>query len=391
MKYIIAALLLSISIAQSQNSEIHFSVTNPIDIVRTSETVSIDLEGLVQLYPHVRGQAIAIDDRENELPSQMIDNDGDGENDEIIFQSTLRPKQTRDYILKIMRRRSSVPMSSAFGKYMLPREDFAWENDRIAFRIYGSVVAGNVDNGIDVWTKRVRYPIIEKWYNGEEQTPPVSYHTDHGEGADFFSVGKTLGGGSAGILWNGVLKQGGLFSHHRIITNGPIRISFEVYFPNWTLDTMKFLEVKRITLDAGVQLNRIDERFISNAGLKTLTIAAGLAKRKFASAKWGPDNRRLSMWGLTTPDSVNGYLGTAVIFPYARNAAAIEDSVHNMIASEFEKDLSYTYYAGAAWTRLGDIRNEKEWETYLNEFEMRIRNPLVVQLSSPKSNVKGKK
>jgi hypothetical protein len=391
MKYIIATLLLLFSIALSQNSEIHFSVTNPIDIVRTSETVSIDLEGMYQLYPHLRGQVIAIYDQTIERQSQLIDNDGDGENDEIIFQSTFKAKQKREFILRTGRQRSSVQMSSAFGKYMLPREDFAWENDRIAFRIYGSVIAGNVNNGIDVWTKRVRYPIIEKWYNGEEQTPPISYHTDHGEGADFFAVGKTLGGGSAGILWNGVLKQGGLFSHHRIITNGPIRTSFEVYYPNWKLDTVTFLEIKRITLDAGEQLNRIDERFISNAGQKTMTIAAGLAKRKFASATWSPDNRRLSMWGLTTQDSVNGYLGTAVMFPFAHNAAASEDSVHFMITSDFKKDLSFTYYAGAAWTRLGDIRSEKEWETYLNELDVRIRNPLIVRFSTMKTNTKGKK
>jgi hypothetical protein len=47
-------------------------------------------------------------------------------------------------------------------------------------------------SGIDVWGKKVRYPIINKWYARKH------YHEDTGEGADLYSVGTTLGCGGLG-------------------------------------------------------------------------------------------------------------------------------------------------------------------------------------------------
>ena len=57
--------------------------------------------------------------------------------------------------------------------------DMAWENDRIAHRMYGfelnSPTAAAVGerlrgSGIDVWGKRVTYPIVDRWYaKGHDQ------------------------------------------------------------------------------------------------------------------------------------------------------------------------------------------------------------------------------
>src|SRR5687767_4261811 len=44
-------------------------------------------------------------------------------------------------------------------------DDFAWENDLAAFRVYGPALRSKPENsGIDCWLKRVEYPIIDKWY-----------------------------------------------------------------------------------------------------------------------------------------------------------------------------------------------------------------------------------
>lgn len=43
--------------------------------------------------------------------------------------------------------------------------DLAWENDLVAFRIYGKQPNANSGlSGIDVWHKKVSYPIVDKWY-----------------------------------------------------------------------------------------------------------------------------------------------------------------------------------------------------------------------------------
>ena len=378
MRYTIAVLGMIISLTgNAQKKDILLSVTNPAAFARQTETVSIDLNGLYQQYPGLKGKELSIIEKKSDLVSQSIDNDQDGTDDELIFQSSFKPNETKKFSIRTKDVQQSFA-SATDCRYVLPRADLAWENDRIAFRIYGSVLAGNVDNGTDVWTKRVRYPIVKKWYDGEEQNPKISYHEDHGEGADFFSVGRTLGAGSAGIVWKGSLKQPGLFNNFRIITAGPIRTSFEVYYTGMMLDSFKTLIIKRVTLDAGDQMNRITERYITAAPTESLTVQTGIVKRKFTAPHRGADGQIHSLWGLTTTDSVNGMLGTAVIIP-RENTTASEDSVHCSITTVIQTQQPFTYYSGAAWSRMGDITTEEAWNRYLEHYLDRVRSPLTVQ------------
>ena len=75
-----------------------------------------------------------------------------------------------------------------------------WENDRISYRLFGPEVSNKVGSGIDIWVKSVDYPIVDKWYklNAEGK----NYHTDRGEGYDFYDVGKNRGCGGLAIWHN---------------------------------------------------------------------------------------------------------------------------------------------------------------------------------------------
>lgn len=90
--------------------------------------------------------------------------------------------------------------------------DFAWENDKVAFRTYGPACqklfedgkpGGLISSGIDCWLKRVDYPIIDKWYKKNEAGG--SYHVDDGEGLDNYHVGTTRGCGGTAIIEDGKL------------------------------------------------------------------------------------------------------------------------------------------------------------------------------------------
>lgn len=385
MKRIFCTVLIIVVMQCSHSAEkkqgVLFTVTNPISLVRVLETVTVPLAGLYVHHPEWKNEQLSIYKAKKELVSQMVDNNGDGTADELIFQMSFQPKETVRFEVY---RKSSAPAPSSVVdvRYVLPREDLAWENDRIAFRIYGNPVAGNVDNGIDVWTKRVGYPIVAKWYKESEGSPAGkdTYHQDRGEGADFFSVGRSLGAGSAGLFHNGVLRQGGLFTTFRILTNGPIRVSFEVFYAGWRLDTLSLLERKRITLDAGEQLNRIDEEFISKTRVPAFTIAAGVVKRSGTSVYRSSDTRRLSLWGPTTSDTANGTLGTAVVMPFAPSVHSSEDSTHFLLSTSVPGGSIFTYYSGATWSRRGDISSATAWNTYLDEFVERKKFPLIVAI-----------
>src|SRR3546814_20250136 len=68
-------------------------------------------------------------------------------------------------------------------------DDFAWENDKIAFRMYGKALEGTAGDahGIDVWVKRTSELVINKWYKSGD------YHKDNGVGMNYYILGMTLG------------------------------------------------------------------------------------------------------------------------------------------------------------------------------------------------------
>ena len=83
-------------------------------------------------------------------------------------------------------------------------DDYLWENDRTAARIYGPVImkpapAGQtlISSGVDIWNKSVRYPIIDTWLKRK------NYHADAGEGMDNYKVGPGRGCGGLGVFNGG--------------------------------------------------------------------------------------------------------------------------------------------------------------------------------------------
>lgn len=92
----------------------------------------------------------------------------------------------------------------AYGRFVPEREDdFTWENDKVAFRVYGPSSGGKGQvSGVDPWLKKVPYSIIDKWYAGF--LAGKSYHEDHGEGYDPYHVGDSRGVGGTAIWVDGV-------------------------------------------------------------------------------------------------------------------------------------------------------------------------------------------
>ena len=60
----------------------------------------------------------------------------------------------------------SPPEAMAYGRFVPEREDdFTWENDKVAFRIYGPASNGKGQvSGVDAWLKKVPWPIVDKFH-----------------------------------------------------------------------------------------------------------------------------------------------------------------------------------------------------------------------------------
>src|SRR5207245_4059916 len=89
--------------------------------------------------------------------------------------------------------------------------------------------------------RSVSYLVINDWYMVDD------YHHDHGEGADLYSAGNSRGCGGNGVWVNGKLYPSANFIHSRTLANGPIRVMFELEYPEWDAGGVRVSEVKRIT------------------------------------------------------------------------------------------------------------------------------------------------
>lgn len=356
---------------------------NPLGISRADETIGVPWSQVTTRLPAASAARVRVIDAGSgqEIPSQVVDDDGNGTIDELIFQASFGPRDVRRFTVEAVAP-ATPAKQRVFAMHTDPRDDVAWESDRIGFRIYGQglwKVDSLLSSGMDVWVKRVRTPIVEKWYaKGHDE-----YHHDTGEGADFFDVGQTLGAGGTGIWANDQLYRAWNFKSWRIIANGPVRTIFELQYQAWDAGTLRVTESKRIALDAGSNLNHVVSTFRSEKGGADIPWVTGLVKRPgvIGSESKAQAWAWLTVWGLVNPkDGGHGELGTAVLLPRDLVNDWKETSDHYLALSHARSGEPVSYYVGAGWTGSGDYRGIDDWWAALNQQAQRLGAPIQVTL-----------
>jgi pectinesterase len=375
-----AALLQSAAIS---HAALKVTVANPSAYGRQSETIELQWHTLVDRNPGLTPANVAVFHAQTRIPCQLVDADADGAPDVLVFQVDLRPHERMILFIRPIKEHRDFPFL-VDARFELPREDVAWESDRIAFRIYGPALAADVNDGIDVWVKRVRSLVVDKWYTASAEQKKDTYHEDHGEGADFFSVGRTLGAGGCAVAKGATLYQPGVFTTQRILAGGPVRALFTVTYDKGAIDGMPFKVVKTYSIDAGHNLNRIVVRFTGIGANDSLRFVAGLVKRKNAVPLYDSAACWLSLWGAVNDDPVNEQLGTGIVLPPDGFEGMREDKDHYMLSSKIHDGSPITYYSGAGWTRSGDFTSAAEWAKLLGAWSLRLRAPVNVVLEPVK-------
>jgi len=373
-------LTLASSAAAQAPAGVAIRVENPLAIAREVETIALPWSALLRELPGLSAGHVRVLDGASgrELTAQALDDDADGQLDSLLFQAGFRPREVR-----LFRIEAAAPVDSQVASvrvlFVPEREDVAWESDRIAFRIYGRKLweLENLhSNGIDVWPKRTRKLVLDEWYGrGHDE-----YHTDRGEGADFFQVGPTLGAGGIGIWRDGRLYRGDNFLDHRIIADGPVRAIFELDYGPITAGDLQATEHKRVTIDGGQYVFRQESTFSASAPGE-LAVVVGLVKRpgmigstsKAAAWAW------LSGWGpLEQQTGGHGDLGTAVLVPGAQLLDLEETADHYLTISRVQPGQTLVSYVGAGWTSSRDFDRAEGWWHYLEGVAQRLEHPLAV-------------
>jgi hypothetical protein len=120
------------------------TVRNALDVARPAETVVLTASA-------IRG-AMAVEDLRTvhvtdaatgkEVLAQPVDNNDDGVFEEVVFQADLGARATRTFTLSVGARQVfTKDQFKAYGRFVRERrDDFAWENDRVAHRMYGKAL-----------------------------------------------------------------------------------------------------------------------------------------------------------------------------------------------------------------------------------------------------------
>ncbi len=379
-----AVALSSASQSPSRLPRLNVRAENTLPVARTDETISLAWTTVSAALRGAKDGAVRVlDEHGAEIVSQVVDDDGNGSPDELIFQGNFWPGEVKSFAVEAAAP-TLKPKPRVFVRHDEPRDDVAWESDRIAFRIYGEGLkktsSAMSSNGIDVWPKSVHALVVEKWYaKGHDE-----YHIDTGEGADFFDVGETLGAGGTAIWKNDSLYRADNFKAYRIIANGPIRAIFELRYDPWSAPGVTASETKRVSIDAGQNLYRAESIFRSN-GTPEIPYAIGLVKRpgmrgtESRDAAWA----WLSGWGPVSPkNGGHGELGTAVLLPKDRVVDWKETRDHYLAISRAKSGEPVVHYIGAGWTASGDFPTPQSWWAYLDSFAARLSAPIKVTAST---------
>ncbi|HYN03181.1 MAG TPA: DUF4861 family protein [Vicinamibacteria bacterium] len=384
MRLIAAVCFAILGAAVSSGEGIGFRVraTNPTDAPRPMETVEVAAAALAGNVAAADLRRVVVTDGRTgrELLSQAVDEDGNGTLDRLVFQSDFAPGESREFLLSRGEpRRPRLEDYRVYGRFVRERhDDFAWENDEVAFRIYGQALETFekeplTSSTVDAWSKRTRRLVLNDWYLVDD------YHHDHGDGGDFYSAGRSRGCGGSGLVVDGALAVSKNFRSSRVLAAGPIRLVFEVVYPEWEKPGLKATEVKRVTLDAGSHFNRF-ESFYTVEGEGPITWAAGIRLAKGVVPRVDRERGIVRTWEHQGQYGDNGWLGCGVVVDPAAIVDAKEEGGNQLVVTRTPKGRPVTWYAGSGWDGSGDFPDGAAWDRHLDAFTARLRSPLKVEV-----------
>jgi pectinesterase len=405
MKNSFAFLLASLCAAASSFAAEIFTVTvtHDLAIARPAETITIPWTEVNKALPGALLQRIAVKDAAGQILPYQVTNIAPEAKDpknigiaygELIFQHDFAAgEKSATFTIEKTETVSPVFPPKTFARYIPERlDDFAWENDKVAHRTYGPALeapapAGTVKevlrtSGLDVWCKRVSYPIVDRWYNkGHDH-----YHHDEGEGMDMYQVGPSRGCGGAGI-WDGkTLYVSHNYKTWKIIANGPVRSVFELFYDTWDANGVKVTETKRFAVDAGHYFDQVDSTFVFEGGSKELTVGIGINKN---SGDKGQDakaeltkNQEQGWFAQWEVQKTNGSIGEAIIVPAALKGFT-EDSANQLVLANVVSGQPLRYYVGAGWSKAGDFNTKDDWNAYVAACAARAASPIKVSFGAP--------
>lgn len=369
-----AGLLLS---ACSANVEM-IEVKNPLDFDRSHELVKAELS---TLQPHILTDAEGA-----EIPYQIVD-------DGILFLADVPGNGSTTYRWVEGEPAPVEPHVSAFFLGKRRKDDFAWENEYAAYRMYGpALLPENPSNGVDLWLKHPSHLVADSMYMQEEGGRP--YHVDYGLGLDAYKVAHTAGCGGVVVQTPDMkLWSGGPFSHWEILQEGPLQSIFRLTYDSIQVADKIWQESITITVNAGSQVNKAEVVFTGEE-VEGCYVGGGIFRHdqpgtsieEHAGNVWmlaysepaDSDKGIYKAYGRMGIDTSSLNLGenyVAVLLPNATTSGNLENT--DYVALPCQLGTPFTYYFGGGWSQR-DCPTREAWFKQTRQTAEALSHPLVV-------------
>ncbi|MBQ9668388.1 MAG: DUF4861 family protein [Prevotella sp.] len=384
----------------SQEPGVEVVVSNPSNEFR-QQVVEVDAEAIFQKLGIQGGRQFQVFDRAGlEVPYQLS-HDG-----HVLLDAGVRPNGQLTFTF-----RKGTPQTFPFVCYgrIVPerKDDFAWENDRGAYRVYGPALqrTGERSYGLDVWSKNTPELVIDYRYHTEDINIPrsrelrktdrragdllyreSSYHNDHGRGMDLYKVGATLGCGTPALMTDGELMYPYCFKSYETLDLGPMRVSVRLDYNTTAVKGDSVTEHRIIQLDKGSNFNRMTVWYDGLTAPQQLASGVVLHSEDKESVELGSnyvvyadptDNVAVNNCQLYVatlyPDGVTST--TKKLFDQPRDG----NEGHALGIVDNYKGQPYSYLFGSAWSKY-DVRTMAEWRERVGWTLRSVQHPLQVTL-----------
>lgn len=378
MKKVFALLLLlpgTSFFAQAQTNVVKTTIVinNSSNVERVGEVLSVNWTSIITKYPGIDTLNFKVLDAatKKEIPFQL-EHKGEAAIQNLLIQVNVKAKG--NVRLLIVPGKPAAIAKKTYGRYVPERyDDFAWENDKVANRMYGKALETRKDNafGIDIWVKRTSKLVINDWYKTGD------YHKDHGSGMDYYSVGLTLGAGDIAPYVNDSVYYSKNYHHWKVLDNGPLRTSFQLGYDEWDVAGKPVKVLKTISLDAGSHFNHIQADY-SYPESGDLPVVIGIVKRAEPGVVMMDEQQ--GIMGYWEPEhGADGTTGVATIIPGGK-VKMDTDKVHLLTHTVIKSKEPIVYYNGSAWSKGNEITTAKEWFKHLESFNQKLNYPLTVKV-----------
>ena len=343
-------------------------VSNSLNFDRKAEIVEVSLPKL-KISSESKSWILK-DAQGKEIGYQVIP----AEN-KLIFQADVKANSSASYTLS--KGTPAVVKAKTYGRFVPERkDDFAWENDFAAYRMYGPALAKeNPSNGVDYWAKCTDELVVDQRYRDELQNGK-SYHIDWGKGMDFYKVGHALGCGGVAPYVADSLWVGNQFDSYEVLENGPLRTVFKLTYNKFVVGSDFYKETLIVTANAGSLLNKA---VISYEGKsQNMKLATGIflhdtkgiiqqkaengivcyAENSFTELKKEPCGRN--------------YVGVV-----APGKEVMKKNAHAFVLTNYTAGTAMTYYFGAGWSKW-KFPTDADWFKAVDEFAAKTKSPLKI-------------